>query len=35
LLKARASGGSDIIYKGDAALKDMNKSGGANIRHKD
>lgn len=35
LLKAHASGASDIIYKGNATLKDMNKSGGANISHKD
>jgi hypothetical protein len=34
-LKAHASGASDINYKGEPINKEFNKSGGANIRHKD
>lgn len=35
LLKAHASGASDIIYQGEATAKEIEKSGGSNIRHKD
>jgi hypothetical protein len=34
-LKAHASGASDINYKGEPINKEINKSGGANIRQKD
>lgn len=34
-LKAHASGASDINFKGEPINKEFNKSGGANIRHKD
>jgi hypothetical protein len=35
LLKAHASGGSDIHYKGNAVVKSSNSSGGSNIKHHD
>lgn len=35
LLKAQASGGSDINYKGTPVLKQNSSSGGSDIRHKD
>jgi uncharacterized protein YaiE (UPF0345 family) len=35
LLKAQASGASNINYKGDAIVREMNSSGSSSIKHKD